>query len=334
MKNGRKKNFKRVALAAFMVLSIGLMGGCDTQKGADVPEGAKKVGVIQLAEHLALDRAYEGFVEGLAEEGFKDGENISIELANAQGDQSNLSTISQNFVSGGKDLVCAIATPAAVSIASNTTTIPIVGTAITDYVAAGLAQSNEAPGKNITGTSDLADLASQMELIQKVMPDLKTLGIIYSSAEENSRVQVNIIKDLAAKAGIQVVEQTVSNVNDIQQQASELVKKVDAVYAPTDNIISSAMPNLIGITDEAKIPVFCAEAAQVEKGALATRGIDYKALGVQTGKMAARILRGEAKPETMAIESAENYKVTVNKKAAEKLGITLPAELLKDADTV
>jgi len=206
---------------------------------------------------------------------------------------------------------------------------------ITDYVAAKLVKSNEAPGGNVTGTSDMNPIEEQVDLMTKVLPEMKTLGLMRSSAEENSRIQADIIKKVCKEKGIEVVEMTVSSVNDIQQVAQDLVnKKVEAIYAPTDNIISSAMPNLIRVTNDAKIPVFCGEEAQVEKGALITIGINYKALGVQTGKMAAKILKGEAKPAEMPIETAEKYQVTINDSASKLLGITIPDELKKDATIV
>ena len=316
-------------LAFALICGFGLTAvacGNGGSEGGDQTTEMKKVGVIQLAEHLALDRAREGFIEG---------ENLEVIVNNAQGDQSNLATISQKFANDKPDLVCAIATPAAVSMASASPDIPVVGTAITDYVAAKLVKSNEAPGGNVTGTSDMNPIEEQVDLMTKVLPEMKTLGLMRSSAEENSRIQADIIKKVCKEKGIEVVEMTVSSVNDIQQVAQDLVnKKVEAIYAPTDNIISSAMPNLIRVTNDAKIPVFCGEEAQVEKGALITIGINYKALGVQTGKMAAKILKGEAKPAEMPIETAEKYQVTINDSASKLLGITIPDELKKDATIV
>ena len=325
-------------LAFALICGFGLTAvacGNGGSEGGDQTTEMKKVGVIQLAEHLALDRAREGFIEGLSQEGFKEGENLEVIVNNAQGDQSNLATISQKFANDKPDLVCAIATPAAVSMASASPDIPVVGTAITDYVAAKLVKSNEAPGGNVTGTSDMNPIEEQVDLMTKVLPEMKTLGLMRSSAEENSRIQADIIKKVCKEKGIEVVEMTVSSVNDIQQVAQDLVnKKVEAIYAPTDNIISSAMPNLIRVTNDAKIPVFCGEEAQVEKGASITIGINYKALGVQTGKMAAKILKGEAKPAEMPIETAEKYQVTINDSASKLLGITIPDELKKDATIV
>lgn len=325
------KKFMAVALIGVLSLSA---FGC---KGSDdkANDGVKKVGVIQLAEHLALDRAREGFVEGLAKEGFVEGKNVEIIVNNAQGDQSNLATISQKFASDKLDLVCAIATPSAVAMASASPDIPIVGTAITDYKAAKLIKDDKAPGGNVTGTSDLNPVSEQVELMVQVLPNMKKLGLIRSSAEQNSQIQADLIKAACAEKGIEVIEMTVSTVNDIQQAAQDLVnKKVEAIYAPTDNIISSAMPNLIRVTNDSKLPVFCAEEAQVEKGALLTIGINYKELGLQTGKMAAQILKGEKKPGEMPIETAEKYQVTINEGASSLLGIKIPEALKKDAHIV
>lgn len=332
-----KKMKKVLALAIVFTMAFSLVG-CGNNAGGKAEKkdsDMKNVGIIQLAEHLALDRAREGFIEGLADEGFEEGKNIKFTVNNAQGDQSNLATISQKFANEDLDLVCAIATPAAVAMASASSTIPIVGTAITDYKGAKLVDDDKKPGRNVTGTSDMNPIEKQVDLMVEVMPNLKTLGIIRSSAEENSQIQAEKVKKFCKEKGIEVVEMTVSTVNDIQQAAQDLVNKhVQAIYAPTDNVISSAMANLIGVTNDAKIPVFCGEEAQVEKGALITIGINYKDLGIQTGKMAAKILKGEAKPETMPIELAEKYQVTINENAAKALGIEIPEELKKDAQIV
>lgn len=328
------KRMKRfLALALMGAFTVGLFG-CGNGTDQEV-SGVQKVGIIQLAEHLALDRAREGFIEGLAQEGFNEGKNVEFIVNNAQGDQSNLATISQKFANDKPDLVCAIATPAAVAMASASPEIPIVGTAITDYEVAKLVDSNDKPGRNVTGTSDLNPISEQVDLMTKVLKDLKVLGLIRSSAEQNSQIQADMIKAICKEKGIEVVEMTVSSVNDIQQVAQDLVgKNVQAIYAPTDNIISSAMPNLIRVTNDKKIPVFCAEEAQVEKGALITVGINYKELGLQTGKMAARILKGEAMPKDMPIETAKNYQVTINQEASKLLGIEIPEEIKKDANLV
>ena len=205
---------------------------------------------------------------------------------------------------------------------------------ITSFEQAGLVESDEAPGTNVTGTHDMTPVAEQIDLLLQVVPDAKTVGTIYSSSEKNSQVQVGILKEVAAEKGLTVVERTISSVNDIQQAAQSLIGSVDAFYEPTDNVIASAMPTLIAITDAAKVPVICGEPNMVKAGGLATYGIDYYKLGVQTGHMAADILEGKNKPADMSIELAKDLKVSINKTDAQRLGITIPEDILKDADLI
>ncbi|MDU3640821.1 MAG: ABC transporter substrate-binding protein, partial [Veillonella sp.] len=282
-----------------------------------------------------LDAANKGFVDGLASKGFKDGENIKIDQQNAQADQSNLNSIAQRFVSDKKDLVLAIATPAAQTMANASHDMPILGTAITDYVTAKLVQSNEHPGGNVTGTSDMTPVEKEVDLIIALVPNVKRIGAIYTSSEINSQLQVEKMKAYAATKGITVVEATVSNVNDIQQAAQNLVsQRVDAIYVPTDNVVASAMSNLVAITDPAKIPVFGGEDNHVKGGAVMSLSVDYYKLGYQTGLMAAKVLTGEAKVEDMPIEMQKEFKLVVNKDKLQKLGITLPEDLMNKATMI
>ena len=327
-----KKSLKGLAIGASFVMALGLLAGCGGEKKAAAPEKKMvKVGIVQLVEHSALDAANKGFVDGMAANGYKEKENVTYDRQNAQADQSNLQNIAQRFVSGKMDLICAIATPAAQTMANATKDIPIVGTAITDYAEAKLVAANKEPKGNVTGTTDMNPIKEQVDLMLKIMPQTKNVGVVYSSSEVNSQLQVKILKEVLAAKNINVVEATVSNVNDIQQAAQSLVGKVDTVYAPTDNVIASAMPTLVAITDEAKIPVFCGEGGMVKAGGLATVGIDYYKLGLQTGAMAARILSGKEKPAAMAIESQKEMQTIVNEEAAKKLGITIPADILQAA---
>lgn len=321
-----KRNLIAVALGLTTVLGLTACGG---QGSGD----QKQVGVIQLVEHPALDAANKGFVDGLASQGFKDGETVVIDQQNAQADQSNLNSIAQRFVSDKKDLVLAIATPAAQTMANSSHDIPIVGTAITDYVEAKLVHSNDRPGTNVTGTSDSNPVDKQVDLILQLKPQTKKIGIIYSSSEVNSQIQAEKMKTYAATKGVEVVEVTVSNVNDIQQAAQNLVAEgVDAVYTPTDNVVASAISNLVSITDAAKIPVFPAEEGQMKGGCVATYSVDYYKLGYQTGLMAAKILKGEAKPEDMAIETQENLKLVIDVDKAKAMGLTVPQDLVNQAN--
>lgn len=326
-----KKSVKWLATLALAAMVVGAAGcGSSTQSGSK-DKKSYKVGVIQLVQHPALDAANKGFVDGLKSKGFEEGKNVTFDQQNAQGDQSNLQTIAQRFVSNKDDLICAIATPAAQTVANATKDIPIVGTAITDYKVAKLVKDSNKPGTNVTGTTDMNPVEAQIDLLVKIMPKAKTVGFIYNSSEVNSQLQIDLAKKAAAARGLNTVEATVSSVNDIQQAAQSLMGKVDALYIPTDNVMASAMPNLIKITDEAKIPVFCAEADMLKSGGVATLGIDYYKLGFQTGEMAADILSGKAKPQDMAIQSQKTFTVTLNEDAIKKLGLTIPDEIRKEA---
>ena len=326
---------KVVALGLALTLALGLVAGCGG--AGDQKPAAKKmynVGIAQLVEHAALDAANKGFVDGLASKGYKEGQNVKFDKQNAQADQSNLQNIAQRFVSNKVDLICAIATPTAQTMANATKDIPIVGTAITDYEAAKLVKSNNAPGANLTGTSDMNPIKEQIDLLLQLAPNTKTIGCIYTSSEVNSEIQFKLMKEYAESKGLKVEAATISTVNDIQQAAQSLVGKVDAFYEPTDNIIASAMPTLLAVTDSAKKPIICGEANMVTAGGLATYGVDYYQLGKQSGMMAADILEGKAKPESMPIQFAKNLKAVFNKKDAAALGITIPADLLDGADII
>ena len=328
------KKIKLLTLGLAAALSVGIIAGCGSQNAANNDKKNFKIGIVQLVEHNALDAANKGFVDGLKQRGYEEGKNITIDRQNAQADQSNLQNIGQRFVNDKVDLICAIATPAAQTVANLTKDIPIVGTAITDYEGAKLVASNSAPKGNVTGTSDMNPVKEQIDLLMKLCPNAKTIGTIYCSSEVNSEVQVKAMKEYAESKGLKVEIATISTVNDIQQAAQSLVGKVDVFYEPTDNIIASAMPTLTAITDPAKKPVICGEPNMVKAGGLATYGIDYYKLGVQTGLMAADILEGKAIPADMAIQLAKDLKVTVNKTNAAALGITIPEDVLKDADVL
>ena len=313
------KNSKVKALAAGLMLTLALgVMGCGGDK-KEAPKKAEKVnvGIVQLVEHAALDAANKGFVEGLASKGYKEGQNIAYDRQNAQADQSNLQNIAHRFVNNKVNLICAIATPAAQTVANVTSDIPIVATAVTDYKTAKLVKDNAKPGTNVTGTTDMNPVEQQLDLLLKLVPNAKSVGTIYCSSEVNSQLQIEILKKAAAAKGVTVKEATVSNVNDIQQAARSLVGKVQAIYVPTDNVLASAMPTLVSVTEEAKLPVICGEGGMVKAGGLATLGVDYYKLGFQAGEMAADILSGKSKPADMAIQAQKEFKAMVNLKEAE-----------------
>jgi len=318
------KKLRLLSLVLIAVLTL-TAAGCSAITGGK----SKKftIGIIQYAEHVALDAAREGFIDALKANGYVDGENITIDFQNAQKDQSNLSTISDRFVSNKVDLILAIATPAAQSIAGKTTEIPIVGTAITDYVEARLVSSNEAPGGNVTGTTDMNPIKEQIDLLVKLVPDAQTVGVVYTSGEVNSVVQAEIAKEAIEGRGLKYVEVTVNNSNDVQQAVQTIVQQCDAIYIPTDNVFATAMPTVYGVTVESKTPVICGEVGMVSTGGLATLGINYYNLGYQSGEMAVKILKGEASPATMPIQSANQFDYAINGTVAQEIGIEIPDDL-------
>lgn len=319
-----KRTRKVLSTMCILTLVVTALTGCSSKKDSDK---TYKIGVSQYTTHDALNAAYDGFIDGLAEAGYKEGENIEIDFQNAQGEASNCNTVASKLVNDNPDLILAIATPAAQSLVNLTQDIPIVVTAVTDPEESGLVATNEAPGGNVTGTSDLNPIKEQMALLQQLVPTAKKIAILYCSSEDNSKFQAELAAEAAANIGIETVEATVSNTNDIEQVVQSLVNKVDAIYAPTDNIIASGMSTVSMIANANGIPVICGESGMVEKGGLATYGLNYYNLGKQTAAMAIKILTGEAKPADMPIEYLENVELTINEDVAAELGITIPDDL-------
>lgn len=330
------KNVKKII--GFLVLLVVLLGGVFIfqRTQADTKPTAKKekptVGVLQLMSHPALDSIYKGIKQGLKEEGYTLNKDVKIDFQNAQGDQSNLKTMSEKFVNEKVAAAVGIATPSAQALANATKDIPIVLGAITDPKGAGLVKDNKKPGGNITGVSDQAPLEAQLELIQKFMPKMKTIGIISTSSDDSAQVQAKMMTELAKKANLTVKNYTVSSTNDITQVAGQMANEVDAVFVPTDNTIASAMQTLVAATDAKKIPVFPTVDTMVKDGGLATIGLDQFKLGVETGKMVAAILKGDSKPATTPIHFETSGTLYLNEKVAKKLGITVPADVLKEAE--
>lgn len=278
-----------------------------------------KIGVLQLVQHAALDKSNEGFVAALDDAGL----NYEIDQQNASGEQSACQTISEKFVNDGDDLIFAIATPAAQAASAATTEIPIVLTAVTDPAGSGLVESNDAPGGNVTGTSDLTPVAEQIELLQKLIPDAKSVGILYCSAESNSEIQAEMAREALDAAGISHEDYTVSNSNEIQTVVESMIGKVDAIYAPTDNTIAAGMATVGQVADDNKIPVICGEAGMTNEGGLATYGIDYYQLGYLAGQQAVEILTEGKSPADIPIGylDADKCELTINQETADLLGI-------------
>ena len=294
-----------------------------TEEAAAAEETEYKIGVIQLVEHAALDAANQGFIDGLNEAGIK----YTVDQQNAQGDQTACDTIASKLVNDGNDLILAIATPAAQAVAGKTTEIPILVTAVTDPETSGLVATNAAPGGNVSGTSDLTPVKEQIALLTELLPEAKTVGVLYCSAEDNSIFQADIAKAEIEAAGLEWKEFTVSSSNEIQSVVESAVGKVDAIYAPTDNMIAAGMTTVAMVANENKIPVICGEAGMVEAGGLATYGIDYYNLGKMTAVQAVAILKGEATTAATPIGylTAEECEFAGNDETAAALGIDLSA---------
>lgn len=299
-------------------------GTTDSNSGNSGSSGAADsatVGVLQLVEHGSLDAAYEGFLAGLADNGYVEGENLTVNYQNAQNGQDNLMSMSQQLVGEDPDLLLGVATLAAQSLVNATTEIPITVTAVTDLIDAGLVESMEEPGGNVTGTTDMVPIDQQIALLLSIVPDAETVGIMYNSGESNSKIQADLAQEALEAAGVKVEVRTATSTNDVQQVTQGLANSVDAIYIPTDNTFASAAAIVGEVAMETKTPVVTGSTEQTENGGLATYGIDYYSLGEQTGAMAAKILKGEATPADMPIESAKKLQLVINEDMAEALGI-------------
>ncbi len=290
-----------------------------------------RIGIMQIVEHPALDASRNGFIQRLAELGFEEGKNTNFSIQNAQGDMAIAQSIAGKFVSEDVDMILAIATPTAQAAAKATQDIPIMITAVTDPVAAGLADSIERPGTNVTGTSDLTPVRKQLELLKRISPEAEHVGVIYNAGETNSLVQVDVAREAARILGLQLIEVTVSSSSGVYEAAQSLVGRVDAVYVPTDNTVVSALESVIKVGEDFKIPVIVGEVDGVRRGALATIGIDYYVLGTQTADIAAKILKGEREPKDIPIEYLEDMQIALNLAAADKMGAEIPQDLIDDA---
>ena len=333
----KAKRILGTLLAGAMALSLAACGGTSGSSQSEAASGSGsasasgevlKIGIIQLMEHDALDQAYQGFVDGLAEAGYVDGENITIDYQNAQGEQANCVTIADKLVADQSDLVLAIATPAAQAMANATTEIPILVTAVTDPADAKLVESNEHPGGNVTGTSDMNPVAEQMNLLKTLVPDAQTVGFLYNSAEANSKLQVDMAREAAEELGLECIDFTVSSANEIQQVVESAVSRVDAFYAPTDNVIANGMATVTMITEPAGIPVICGEEGQVQNGGTATYGISYYNLGKLTAAQAVDILEGKSAPADMPIQYLTDCVLAINEESCQRMGLAIPQELL------
>ncbi|HEL2240135.1 TPA: ABC transporter substrate-binding protein [Streptococcus suis] len=309
------KKLATISVASMGLLTLAACSSSSEQASSDVV----KVGVLQYMEHESLTAAREGFVAELEANGYKEGEKLVLDYQNAQGDQANLQTISEQLIDGN-DIVLAIATPSAQSLATVSTETPIVFTAVTDPLSADLVESIEKPGGLLTGTSDQAPIDKQVELLGQAVPDAKTVGILYTTSERNSEVQVEQAKELLEKVGYKVVVKGITSSNEVQDATTSLMKDVDALFIPTDNTVASTMTMIGELSVEHKVPVIGGSTDMVDEGGLLTYGTNYEALGRQTAKMAIKIIEGANVSET-AVEYPETVSLHVNEEMAQKLGI-------------
>ena len=322
---------RTVTTAIVAVGSILAVSACSGGDGSgDGGEGDSfKIGISQLVQHPALDASSAGFKKAFDDAGVE----VEWDEQNAQGEQANATSIAQNFANEDLDLVLAVATPAAQAAAQAITNIPVLFTAVTDAQEAGLVDTDDSPGGNVTGTSDLNPVAEQLQLVKDLKSDAKTVGIVYSSGEVNSQVQVDLAKEAAKDLGVEIKEATIANSGELAQAVDSL-GKVDAYYVPTDNNVVSAVSTMVQAAEKNKALLVGSEAGQVEQGAAITRGIDYTKLGEQTGQMALKILQDGQKPAELPVETSSDLELVVNPKAAEAQGVEIPQDIIDEADNV
>jgi len=316
------KRVLALIMTAVMLLSL---CACGTTQKAD---GTYSIGIVQLMQHVALDQATQGFQDALTE---KLGDKVTFDVQLASGETTNCTTIVTKFVNDDVDLIMGNATPAVIAAKEATSTIPIIGTSVTDYVSpeAAIVASNDAPGANVTGYSDMSDIAAHVELTQKLCPDAKTVAIIYCSAEPNSVIQGNQAEELYTAAGFTTITLTASDITTISTVVTSACDQADVIYIPTDNLFAENMESVKNIAEPAKIPVICGEGGMVESGGTASVAIDYYTLGYRAGEMAYEILVNGADPATTPIGfmTAEDMELVINEENVAAIGLTIPDDL-------
>ena len=318
---------KILAVMLTVAMTAAMLAGCGNKTGS------YSVGISQFAVHGSLDNCREGFLAGLAEEGIVEGENLKVEYVNAQADAGTAGMTASNFVSKKVDLICAIATPCAMTAynATMNTDIPVIYTAVSDPVEAGLANANGSSVGNITGTSDALAVEAQLKMIREVLPEAKKIGIIYTTSEANSISTIAKYKELAGNYDFEIVDTGVTAMSEVALAAADIVSKVDCITNLTDNTVVSALQSVLEEANKKNIPVFGSEVEQVKAGCVASMGLEYFELGKQTGRMAAKVLKGETKASEMNFEVISEPSLYVNFAAAEKIGLSLPENYQADA---
>ncbi|GAV14116.1 ABC transporter substrate binding protein [Paenibacillus sp. NAIST15-1] len=340
------KSRRHLVMAAMMSLLMLFAAACGnggsannaTSEGSGEAKGSAegkkvKIGITQVVNHASLDEAYKGFVQALKDNGYVEGENLVLDYQNAQGDQTNAATIAQKFATGGVDLILGIGTSVSQAAAKETKDIPVLFTAVTDPVGAGLVQSMESPGGNVTGTTDLHPeaISKLMEFIKDNVKNIASVGIIANEGEQNTVVNVQKAEEALTKLGLSVVKAPVTNSSEVKQAAESLIGKVQAIYVPSDNTVVSALNSVIGVGNDNKIPVFVAEKDSVKNGGVASFGFEYFDLGYTTGKMAVEILKDGKKPADVSARIPESLDLALNLKAAAAQGFDVSDAMKQQA---
>lgn len=324
------KKFMSVMMAGMMMATMaGCSNGTEQKSGSADSAGKLQIGVVQIMEHTSLDTIRESFLAEMESLGYGE-DKVKFDIQNAQGEQTNLSSICKKFVGDNVDMIVAIATPTAQAAAASTSDIPIVFSAVTDPVEAKLVADPEHPDKNLTGTSDAIPVDEVMQLCQKLTPDVKKIGFMYTTSEINSQVTAEKAIQEAEKMGYETQLMTISEVSELQQAAQSLAQNVDAIYVPIDNTIAQAMKVLAQVGLDYKIPIYTGADSMVQDGGFATVGIEYDKLGQQTAKMAKSILEGTPVSE-VPVESLDEFGTFINKSTAEAIGVEIPAEIADNA---
>ena len=329
----KNKNLLATIIALTVMVVVALFLTQKEQNNSTNISEKVKIGVLQFVTHDSLDEIYKGIKAGLEEGGYTTTENLSIDFMNAEGDQSQVQTMSKKLVDNGNELLIGIATPAAQGLANATTELPIIMGAVTDPVGANLVTDLKNPGGNITGVSDQTPVADTVSLIKEITPDAKTIGVLYSSNEDNSKIQVAEFKAAAEEAGYTVLEYAVASSNELASTVEVASSKVDALFTPVDNTVASAFSTVVSVANKSKTPIFTSVEDMVEGGGIASVTLSQYDLGVATGKMTAKILDG-ANPADTPVQIFNEGTVVVNQKVAKELGITLSDDVINQASKV
>ncbi len=297
------------------------------------PAKVYRIGVSEIVSHPAIDESFEGFLEGMKKSGLVEGKDFTYDMNNAQGDMATNQSIAQKLVSSKPDLIVSISTPSSQAVVKLTKDIPVVFVPVTDPKAAGLVTNYDKPDGNVTGVSDMQPEDKQLDFIFEVVPTVKRIGMMYKAGETNSVVQVEFARTYL-KGKAELVEATASNTNEVQAAAQSLVGRVDAIFVPTDSTVIAALQSVVKVAESNKIPVFVADITSVKLGAVASLSASYKDMGVKAGEMAAKILRGEAKPGDLPVVFMKDVRIVLNKGAAQKMGVTFPESVLKKASQI